>query len=110
MLGKITAAAVLLVSMLFYTGCAENERQPLQPPAGSSTVRDYVENQLLAYVDSQRQAEEIAEKCGITLESCRHGIAVFYTEEDLDSIIALAQQLRLPQLSRNYIYQLYGEE
>ena len=82
----------------------------LQPPAGSSTVRDYVENQLLAYVDSQRQAEEIAEKCGITLESCRHGIAVFYTEEDLDSIIALAQQLQLPQLSRNYIYQLYGEE
>ncbi|MBD5483998.1 MAG: hypothetical protein HDR18_00465 [Lachnospiraceae bacterium] len=61
------------------------------------------ENSLMASVDTQEEAEEIAEQYGITLVSFENGIAVYQTEEDPYDVITRGQENGYHELSVNFI-------
>lgn len=69
------------------------------------------ENSLTTLVDSQEEAQGIAELYGITLVSFENGVAVYQTEEDPFEVIARGDENGYPQLSINFIRTLQdGEE
>lgn len=69
------------------------------------------ENPLMALVDTQEEAQEIAELYGITLVSYENGVAVYQTDEDPFQVIARGDENGYPQLSINLIRTLQdGEE
>ena len=95
-----------MVMIFALTGCSgvgSTEQEYIR----QSEINKYEENVLIAITQTKQDAEEIAEKCGITLESWENEVAVFYTEDDLDEIIRLAEELNLPPLSKNYIMELH---
>ena len=61
------------------------------------------ENPLLASVDTQEEAEAIAEQYGIRLVSYENGIAVYQTEEDPYDVIARGQENGYHELSVNFV-------
>ena len=72
------------------------EMQPMQT----------AENSLMALVDTQEEAEEIAEQYGISLTSYENGVAVYHAEEDPYDVIARGQENGYHELSVNLIRRL----
>lgn len=69
------------------------------------------EDPLTALVDSQEEAQEIADLYGITLVSFENGVAVYRTDEDPFEVISRGDENGYPQLSINFIRTLQsGEE
>lgn len=66
-------------------------------------------NSLVALVDTQEEAEEIAEQYGITLTSYENGVAVYHTEEDPYNVIARGQENGYHELSVNLTRRLVNE-
>ena len=67
----------------------------------------YEEGTLLAMVESEEQAEEIAELYGITLVRIDDSLAKFSTDKDLNELIELGRKNGWPPLQPNYIYQAF---
>lgn len=79
---------------------SEVEIQPIQT----------VENSLVALVDTQEEADEIAEQYGIVLASYENGVATYHTEEDPYDVIARGEENGYHELSVNLIRRLADEE
>ena len=78
---------------------SESEQQPLQT----------AENSLMALVDTQEEADEIAEQYGITLVSYENGVAVYHTEENPYDVITRGQENGYHELSVNLTRRLADE-
>lgn len=57
--------------------------------------------ELIAVVDSQEEAEEIAELYGISLSSYAFHVAIYTTDRDASEVIAEGEEKGYPTLSRN---------
>lgn len=116
---------VLLCCLFFFFGCQEkaelhpvdstnpisSEVAPAERPVTDDVVTDdeletSVQGQLLALVDTQEEAEEIAALYGIELLSFSDGVAVYYTEEDVSSVIARGKENGWVELSENNLHTL----
>lgn len=58
---------------------------------------------LMAVVESEEEAQSIAEMYDITFVSFEDGVALYRTDEDIFEVIARGQENGYPQLSINYI-------
>lgn len=58
---------------------------------------------LMAVVESEEEAQSIAEMYDITFVSFEDGVALYQTDEDIFEVIARGQENGYPQLSINYI-------
>jgi len=67
----------------------------------------YEEGTLLALVESEAQAHEIAGLYGIALISVEEGLATFHTEQDLMELIELGRENDWPPVQPNYIRELF---
>lgn len=67
------------------------------------------DNPLMATVDTEEEAKEIAELYGITFVSYENGIAVYQTDEDPMQVITRGQENDYPQLSLNLRRELYND-
>ena len=111
---NITKSVFLLFTAgcLLFTACGREYKTADEVPVyyeDIETSQQFEENTLIAVTETEEQAKEIAEKCGIILEKWENSLAVFYTEKDLDEVIALAEKMDLPPLSKNYIMTIYDE-
>lgn len=61
------------------------------------------EDQLMALVETEDGAEEIAEQYGIELVSFADGVATYRTQEDPNEVIGRGQENGYPQLYLNYV-------
>lgn len=69
-------------------------------PAGALVS---AEAPLMALVNTQEEAEELAGQYDIELVSYEDGIALYQTEEDLYAVIARGEENDYPSLSINYV-------
>lgn len=60
------------------------------------------DNPLMAVVDTEEEAREIAELYGITFASYDNGVATYQTDEDPFQVITRGQENGYPQLSLNF--------
>lgn len=109
------------LTALLLSGCAGQARpEPTQiaivttqPPAPTSSAPETTETvgaaepQLMALTDTRAEAEDIARQYGITLVSWREGLALFFTEEDPESVVRRGAKNGWPQLSVNYQRELF---
>ncbi len=77
----------------------ESEQQTPQTSGGSLT----------ALVDTQEEADEVAEQYGITLVSYESGVAVYHTEENPYDVITRGQENGYHELSVNLTRKLADE-
>ena len=77
----------------------ESEQQTQQTSGGSLT----------ALVDTQEEADEVAEQYGITLVSYESGVAVYHTEENPYDVITRGQENGYHELSVNLTRKLADE-
>ena len=98
----------LLIAVLALTGCARRLEPPASPrPSGSVQSPQAAEGEeLLATVESQEEAEEIAALYGIELVSCSEHVATFHTEEDLYAVIQRGKDNGWPLLEVNHVITL----
>lgn len=90
---KAMARILLLVLLLSLTGCGK-KTVPLETvPIGQTGGR------LLCQAESEEAALELARLYGIELLEFRHGLAVFTTEEDLQTVIRRGREQGLPELT-----------
>lgn len=75
--------------------------EPPNPDAVSGS------GQLKGRADTLEEAEEIAALYGIVLVDYQNGLALYYTDEDPEAVIARGEENGWPQLSLNRIVQLY---
>ncbi|WP_092643149.1 hypothetical protein [Acetanaerobacterium elongatum] len=75
-------------------------------PAGSEA---YVAGELLCLTQTKQQADEIAQLYNITLKSFDNGIAVFTTEEDLQTVIDRGKKNGWVELYKNMVYHALSE-
>jgi len=75
---------------------------------GSSDDLGYVSNngvtELIATVETQEEADNIAALYGITLKSFRLGVAVYETTEDPHEVIKRGEENGWPLISLNHVY------
>ena len=103
----IMVIAAMLTVML--TACRNNNEKAEFIPSDpeKETFEKYAENILTAEVESEDEAIAIAEKCGIVLEEWSGGLALYYTEEDLDVVIKRAEDQGIYVLKKNIKMELY---
>lgn len=82
---KKRIACLFLILATLLSACGLKKGDPVQLPDAQPAYDQ--EAPLLAAVESQEEAEELAELYGITLLSVDYGIATFYTEEDPYEVI-----------------------
>lgn len=68
------------------------------------------ETELLALVDSEEEAQKIADQYGIMLSSYAFGVAIYTTDQDVDALFQLGKEMGYPELSINTdTYELFDE-
>jgi len=68
---------------------------------------EYEEGTLLATVESEEDAQEIASLYGIDLVSVRYGLAVFHTDRDIREVMEQGALNDWPRLEPNWYYQSF---
>ncbi|MFG6337255.1 MAG: hypothetical protein K1W31_02080 [Lachnospiraceae bacterium] len=71
---------------------------------------EVAENQLMALVDTEEQAQEIAAQYGIEFVSFENGLALYHTEEDPFEVITRGQENGYPQISVNFVRSGYDTD
>ncbi len=71
---------------------------------------EVAENQLMALVDTEEQAKEIAAQYGIEFVSFENGLALYHTEEDPFEVITRGQENGYPQISVNFVRSGYDTD
>ena len=109
----------LSLTALLLSGCVGGQKpQPteatvvtVQPPVSTQPQTEEtagaVEPQLMALTDTRAEAEEIAGQYGITLVSWQDGLALFFTEEDPETVVRRGVKNGWPELSVNYQRELF---
>ena len=101
---KKRMACLCLVFAMLLSACGiRKEPVPSAPEKGSYSE----EKPLIASVDTQEEAEELAELYDITLVDFSYGIASFYTEEDPYAVIQRGEKNGWKPLSINGIQTAY---
>ena len=85
---------LLLLAALLFSGCGSYKME-----AGTAAVNP--DGQLLCLVETREEAENLAALYGIALVDFGEGVAVFYTEEDPDAVIARGLENGWQELSLN---------
>ena len=110
---------LLSLTAILLSGCAGGAKpevpeptavitQPPAPPVPETTETvGAAEPQLMALTDTRAEAEDIARQYGITLVSWQDGLALFFTEEDPESVVRRGIKNGWPQLSVNYQRELF---
>lgn len=109
--------------MALLAGCKQNANptvpaspKPTEQPIVSTTIpvtevvgteQMYAKAQLLCEVESQEDAQALAELYGITLVEYRDGLACFYTEEDPREVIRRGKENGWPELTLNRVSTLF---
>ena len=118
-----------LILMLFLSGCraASHTASTVPPEATANPKTDATlpsvkpvpatqpqpvggvsqRGQLMGKADDQEHAQEIADLYGITLVDFGHGLALYYTEEDPEAVIARGEENDWPMLSLNRTKKLH---
>jgi len=80
------------------------ETMPFGKGGGSDLAPQYEEGTLIAIVENEEQAREIAELYGIELISVEDGLAIFHTDLDIMALIELGLENDWPPVQPNWIY------
>ena len=85
------------------TGPTADATEPANLPTAASIPDEYgSRGQLMATVDSQEDAQRLADLYGITLVDFRYRIAVFRTDENPRDVIRRGEEQGWPPLSLNH--------
>lgn len=95
---KIACICLVIAALLSACGIRKDQKPVTGPQQGYSQ-----EQPLMAEVESEEEAKELAELYGITLVEVNHRIATFYTEEDLQAVIQRGEKNGWKPLEINYI-------
>lgn len=99
---------LLLIVAVILCGCQREQVKPLPDEADSPELPPVdPDGQLLCLTESLQEAEEIAALYGIELVSHADGLAVYHTEEDPRDVISRGAEKGWPELSMNYLLDLY---
>ena len=112
---------LLSLTAILLSGCAggakpeptETAAAVTQPTVPAPSVPETAgtgeaaETQLMALTDTRAEAEDIARQYGITLVSWREGLALFFTEEDPETVVRRGAKNGWPELSVNYQRELF---
>ena len=101
---------LLGLTAILLSGCAGGAKpeptvvttRPTAPASAVPETTETDEPQLMALTDTRAEAEDIARQYGITLVSWQDGLALFFTEEDPESVVRRGIKNGWPQLSVNY--------
>lgn len=106
----IVVAVIALILVGWYIAYTKFGVGPMYPFLKTVEIGDeelvampIAEDPLVALVDTQEEAQEIAELYGITLVSYENGVAAYHTDEDPFEVIARGNENGYPQLSINLI-------
>ena len=107
----------LSLTAILLSGCAGDARpeptettaitQPTAPAPSVPETTGTGEPQLMALTDTQAEAEKLARQYGITLVSWQDGLALFFTEEDPQTVVLRGAKNGWPELSINYQRELF---
>ncbi len=105
----------LSLTAILLSGCAGGAKpepavvttRPTAPAPSVPETTETGEPQLMALTDTRAEAEDIARQYGITLVSWQDGLALFFTEEDPESVVLRGAKNGWPQLSVNYQRELF---
>ncbi len=75
-----------------------------EPGSSTSSLGNFVANELICLVQSEQEASELAELYSISLKSFTNGVAVFTTEEDLQTVIDRGKKKGWKELYKNGVY------
>lgn len=112
MMTMITAFVIVIMVALagWYTAFCKLGIGPAFPFLASAKMRsddtipaEIAEQPLMALVETQEQAQEIAELYGIEMISCEEGVAVYATDKDPYEVIDEGDKKGYPPLSVNYV-------
>jgi len=114
---RVKTILIILAAMaLLLTGCDRSALQTEKPSpdAGSLSMRPEpsdaaatptqeaeMKGNLMAWAETQADAENIANLYGINLVAYSNKIALFYTDQDLDALIQTGKKNGWPELSKN---------
>lgn len=65
------------------------------------------QNQLMALVETEDEAQEIAKQYGIEFVSFSEGVATYKTEEDPSEVIARGEESGYPPIYINYVRSIH---
>lgn len=112
----IVVAVVVLVMGAWYVAFCKYGVGPAFPFMKTVDIGDMgidavpiAEEQLMAIVNTQEEAEEIAKLYGIVFVSYENGVALYQTDEDPFEVIARGEANGYPQLSINLVRTLNDE-
>lgn len=102
-------ACIMGVTQLFSRRQAESVEEKMFSEVESENISlaNNGINELLTEVESEKQAQEIAQMYGITLKSVTDDLAVFETEEEPQDVIKRGQENGWKQLYPNTVYHAY---
>jgi predicted small lipoprotein YifL len=104
----VPIVAAALAVLLVLAGCGRKSTLPENrvPPDDPNPVVEGME--LYKLVESEEEAQRIAELYGIELVSVEQEIAVFHTEEDPAEVVRRGEENGWPRLSINRMKQAHS--
>lgn len=80
----------------------------MQADIAEAEIGDNVgQNQLMALVETEDEAQEIAKQYGIEFVSFSEGVATYKTEEDPSEVIARGEENGYPPIFMNYVRSIH---
>lgn len=95
----LSAVLVVVCAALFFSGC---RRQDVISQSAKSGGKVASEGQLIASVETRKEAEKLSELYGIELVDFSAPAALYRTEEDPDAVIKRGMDNGWPKLEKNY--------
>lgn len=117
----VIGVAVIAVVAFFagwYVMFVHFGRGPVFPFLPTASAAEYVvpasdaseTEPLMALVDNEETAMEIAEQYGITFVSFQDGVATFYTDEDINQVLERGEKNGYPSVYINQKRELYDSQ
>lgn len=114
----VVAVAVVAFFAGWYVMFVHFGRGPAFPFLPTASAAEYVVSAsdasetepLMALVDNEETAMEIAEQYGITFVSFQDGVATFYTEEDINQVLERGEKNGYPPVYINQKRELYDSQ
>lgn len=109
---------VVLVLVGWYVVFVHFGKGPVFPFLPTASAAEYVvpasdaseTEPLMALVDNEETAMEIAEQYGITFVSFQDGVATFYTDEDINQVLERGEKNGYPPVYINQKRELYDSQ
>ena len=91
------SVCILLALLLFLSGCSAKAMRAEPIPYGTDGGK------LVCAAETEEEAQQIGELYGIELVKFFRGVAVFYTEEDLNAVIQRGIDQGWPELTIDHV-------